>query len=297
MRITVRKTSNWKAFVLALVITILTVGNIVLANGLPPPTFYTEFNNAPEGRPYYVILFANAPDYSVDFIGVGVHGTMVDAEMMKNTSIREFLDSYEDPDKLLRAPNPIIMCEGDTYNGYFVPYLNGTHYRFVIYWDDTGEYKITEVFELARSGVRYGVDLSEEGDVLSVRDVSTEHDIKTRLPGTLFRLVMTRIGEFIIALFYGFFKKKELLTVIITNVVSNLIAQAMSLFLFGIYFLGFLIIEGVVIVAEYFVYRKFFDEERSNGRIWGYSIVANLVTAAFSFIVMCFQLMVMAYAS
>ena len=76
--------------------------------------------------------------------------------MLESTSIPGFLESYEDPDGLTPAPNPVIMCEGDTFNGFFVPYQNGNQYRIVIYWDDTGEYKITEVFELKRDGIRYG---------------------------------------------------------------------------------------------------------------------------------------------
>ena len=294
---TVRKTSRWEAFVLAIVITVLTVGNFVLANGLPAPDFYAEFNNAPEGRPYYVILFTENTEnaYYDAFFDVGIHGTVVDEEMMNNTSIPEFLESYEDPDGLVPAPNPIIMCEGDTYNGYFIPYQNRNHYRFVIYWDDTGEYRITDVFDVEKNDVRYGVDLSEEGEVLSIRDVSTEHWIKRILPGTFIRLGLTVAGEFIIALFFCFFKKKELLTVLITNVVSNLIAQMMSVFFFPIYFFAFLFIEIAVIVAEFFVYRKFFDKGRSNGRLWAYSIVANLVTAGFSFVYMFIEMLMLSY--
>ena len=283
----IRKTtriSKWQASLLALVMTVLMAGRIALANGLPPPTFDVEFNNAPGGRPYYVMLFSDAPDYQVDFYGVGIDGTIVDDEMLESTSIPGFLESYEDPDGLTPAPNPVIMCEGDTFNGFYVPYQNGNQYRIVIYWDDTGEYKITEVFELKRDGIRYAVDLSEEGEVISISDVSNERYIQRLLPGTLLRLGLTIAGEFIIALFFCFFKKRELLTVLITNVVTNSIAQMLSLFLFEIYFLAFIVIELIVIVSEFFIYRRFFDKSRSNGRIWAYTIVANLVTGSFSFV-------------
>lgn len=250
----IRKTtriSKWQISLFAFVMTVLMAGRIALANGLPPPTFDVEFNNVPGGRPYYVMLFADAPDYQVDFYGVGIDGTIVDDEMLESTSIPGFLESYEDPDGLTPAPNPVIMCEGDTFNGFFVPYQNGNQYRIVIYWDDTGEYKITEVFELKRDGIRYAVDLSEEGEVISISDVSNERYIQRLLPGTLIRLGLTIAGEFIIALFFCFFKKRELLTVLITNVVTNSIAQMLSLFLFEIYFLAFIVIELIVIVSEF----------------------------------------------
>ena len=100
--------------------------------------------------------------------------------------------------------------------------------------------RITEVFELKRDGIRYAVDLSEEGEVISISDVSNERFIQRLLPGTLIRLGLTIAGEFIIALFFCFFKKRELLTVLITNVVTNSIAQMLSLFLFELYFLAFI---------------------------------------------------------
>lgn len=284
---------RWQAFVLALVMTVMTLGNIVFANSLPSPTFYTEFNNAPEGRPYYVILLTDAPEYNVPFYDVGVHGTVMDEQMLEDTSIPEFIETYEDPDGFHIADNPVIMCEGDTYNGYFVSYEEDYNYRFIIYWDDTGEYKITESFKVSEA--RYSVDLSEDGELLSIEDVSFDYWIKSMLPGTLFRVVFTVVLEFIIALFFCFFRKKELLTVLVTNIVSNLIAQAIAVLLFGIYLFGFLLIEIAVIVVEFYIYRKFFDKGRSNGRIWAYTIVANLVTAAFSFVSMCFELLVLSY--
>lgn len=287
--------SRWQAFVLALVMTVMTLGNIVFANSLPSPTFYTEFNNAPEGRPYYVILFTDAPEYNVPFYGVGVHGTVMDEQMLEDTSIPEFIETYEDPDGFHIADNPVIMCEGDTYNGYFVSNNEDYNYRFVIYWDDTGEYKITESFKI--SDVRYGVDLSEESELLSIEDVSFDYWIKIMLPGALFRLGWTVVLEFIIALFFCFFRKKELLTVLVTNIVSNLIAQAIVVLMFGIYLFGFLLIEIAVIVAEYYVYRKFFDKSRSNGRIWAYTIVANLVTAAFSFVSVFIEALILSHLS
>ena len=285
--------SRWQAFVLALVMTVMAFGNIVLANSLPSPTFYTEFNNAPEGRPYYVILFTDAPEYNVPFYDVGVHGTVMDEQMLEDTSIPEFIETYEDPDGFHIADNPVIMCEGDTYNGYFVSSDEEYNYRFVIYWDDTGEYKITESFKI--SDGRYGVDLSEESELLSIEDVSFDYWIKSMLPGALFRLGWTVVLEFIIALFFCFFRKKELLTVLVTNIVSNLIAQAIAVLMFGIYLFGFLFIEIAVIVVEFYIYRKFFDKSRSNGRIWAYTIVANLVTATFSFVSVFIESLIISY--
>ena len=293
--LTQRRPGRWQAFILALLVTVIAVGNVVLANGLPTPTFYMEFNNAPEGRPYYVILLTADPEYVVDFDNVGVHGTIVGEERLRETSIPAFLEEYKDPDGFQVSPNPIIMCEGDTYNGYFVPFYNGNTYRFIIYWDDTDEYKITEVFSLSDYNTRYGVDLNEDSDELSVKDVSDRYWLSKTYPGTIFRLIFTVVGEFIIALFFGLFKKKELLTVLVTNLISNLIAQAMILFMVSIYIAAFLIIEALVIVVEYLVYRKFFDKERSNGRIWAYSIVANIVTALSSFVIFFFQMIMLGY--
>ena len=280
---------------ISVLIVVFATGNLVLANGLPTPSFYTEFRGAPQGRDYYVILFADDAEYVVDF-SVGIHGEIMSEDDLKETNIPAFLDSYKDPDGMTLTKNPIVRCSGVTNNGYFVPsYETGNTYRFLIYWDDTGEYKITDRFTLEHYDTRFGVDISSEGATLPVKDITAEYGVRIHIPGMIIRLVFTVTCEFLLALAFWFHRKKELLTVLITNFVSNLLANIISFFFGYFYIMGFLLIEAVVIAVEFFIYRKVFDKDRTTTRILTYSIVANLTTASTAYVIFLIDSMILAY--
>ena len=264
---------------LAAIIVVLIIGTPVLANGLPVPVFYTEFHNAPIGRDYYVILLSSESDYHSDLDNVGIHGEAMSGEQLAQTSIPAFLDSYEDPDGLIYTGEIIAKCRGNTSNGYFVPESADHIYRFLIYWDDTDEYKITDTFTLGQSNLRFSVDLSKDGETIPIKDITTRYSITRHIPRTLILMAFTAVTEWIIALLFGFEKKKEQRTVIVTNLVSNFIANVICLVSFPIYIYAFVFIETGVIIVENAIYKKNFDKERSRNRILAYTITANLVTA------------------
>ena len=270
---------------------------MVLANGLPMPIFYTEFCGAQEGRDYYVLLFASDVNDLLDpwEFDVGIHGESLREDDLKDTSLPSFLDSYKDPDGLQLTQKPVVRCSGDTYNGYFVPTANGNRYRFLIYWEDTGEYKITDIFTVDKYDIRFRVDISGGEETLPVKDITSAYGIKIHIPGILIRLFFTVTCEFLLALAFRFLRKKELLTVIATNFVSNLLANIISLFYAYLYLMGFLLIEAVVIAVEFFVYRKIFDKDRTTKRILTYSIVANLTTASTAFVFLIIDTMILSY--
>ena len=264
---------------LTAIIVVLVTGVTVLGNGLPMPVFYASFHNAPADRDYYVILLTSNSDYYPAFEDVGIHGDLMRDEQLEQTSIPAFLESYEDPDGLVFNDDPIVRCSGNTYNGYFIPTSSDHAYRFLIYWDDTGEYKITDTFTLGESNLRYYIDLSKDGDTIPIKDITVQYGISRHIPAVLILMAFTAGTEWFIALIFDFGRKKEQLTVIVTNLVTNLIANVICLISLPIYIYAFAFIEAGAIIAENAIYKKRFDKDRSWKRILAYTITANIITA------------------
>ena len=66
--------------------------------------------------------------------------------------------------------------------------------------------------------------------------------------------------------------------------ITNLALQAVLIIIpIGSYITRFIIMEMVIVIAEYLIYKKYIKEQSSN-KILFYALVANLVTALLTFL-------------
>ncbi len=166
-------------------------------------------------------------------------------------------------------------CAGGSRYWHMFSYF-GTpdRYKVLIINQDTGERKITD--EIIRT------DFDSEVTI----DYRTMHAApvsRSKILRILIALVVTVVVEVLIALLMKL--KKYLPLIIITNLISNLLLQSLMIFVpLGNYFVRFFILEVLVVVMEFLVYKKFMKGQ-STQHILRYTIAANVVTAALTFLI------------
>ena len=104
----------------------------------------------------------------------------------------------------------------------------------------------------------------------------------------LFRAAVTIIAEMALAYLFGFREKKELLAVLIVNLITQILLNlvlAVSDYFGGmlVWMFMFVIGEAAVVVVEMIIY-LFALKKQKKGKIVFYALLANLLSAMFTFI-------------
>ena len=150
-------------------------------------------------------------------------------------------------------------------------------FKVAVYDPADGSLKVSDPAERTAFDTFYTADLNEDGIVLD-EDVH----LKREIIGLLSRMILTVAVELVLALIFGYRKKKEIGTIVKTNLFTQLLLNLVMAFMD--YYMGmmvwiflFPVMELVVLVIEMIVYlRKFRDHSRWKTIL--YSILANLAT-------------------
>lgn len=264
----------------------------VSANSMMRPRHYAEFINTKDYSKYYVLLLSKKPDSKFKQVLISSKNeSLGDAYMLYNSEydipnyisdgVDTFLKDFDGLDGFTYEENMcgLQCCWGDsiiTYNDHLTS--DEVLARYLIYWPDSGEYKLSETFSFSNTA-RTRVDMSEESEYFTVTNLAYAYDLNAVLPGIAFHLAATLIIEVLIAIFFKFRSKKQLATIIVTNVITNITVNIVAVLSLKNYISFYVLIELAVLVVEFIVYRLVMSKEVKTGRILLFTAAANLFSA------------------
>ena len=167
-------------------------------------------------------------------------------------------------------------------NYHYIHSSEDATFRFLIYWPDSGNYKLSETFQLKKSE-RVRIDMSEEKELLPVTDLEYAYGLNAVLPGLAAHLGVTVLVEVLVALFFKLRTKKQLTAIVLTSALTNLAADSAALLSLMYYMRFYILFELAVFVMGFIVYRLVFSKDIKTGRLLIYTAAANLISAAAGF--------------
>ena len=164
-------------------------------------------------------------------------------------------------------------CGGNNQHEHYFSYFGTPEtYKVVIVFNN-GETKITDVIH--RTDFRSEITI----DVNTMEVVSKEN-VSSTSKSILIPLLVTIIVEIIIALVM---KLKNIKVLLITNVITNILLQLLLMYTPLSYILTFVILETLIFIIEYLIYKKYF-KDISKQKIISYTLLANLATVILTFV-------------
>ena len=264
-------------FCLMIVITVIfAMFGTVSANSLPEPTIHLSTLNAPKGRDYFIVMFHEPHAGLMDNYFFDEDDKNADAVAKLN----DFLSGYEDPDGLT-ASSTTRLNNGNTRIPYYGFSAADRDLRIMVYYPDNGEYVISDIFHIEGRYEEYSVDLSGTGPRIKVRNYTDTYNRKNMILVMALDLAFTLVAETGLAIAMGYKSKKEVRTIFLTNVATNMTANVL-IFIFIKYFVFFLLLlEAGIIAVEYSVYKRVVPKERKRSTLFAYVLGANLFSALF----------------
>ena len=156
-------------------------------------------------------------------------------------------------------------CSGNSEHKHNFGYFGTPDtYKVVIIDNDTGIIKITDIIHRDDFASKITIDVNE---MKFQQSSSVKLIIKNIIEAEL-------IIEVMIALIMNF---KHLKVIIFVNLCTNFMLQILLIVSPNSYYISFGILELLVIIIEYLIYKKYIKEE-SNKKILAYTIIANLMS-------------------
>ncbi len=249
----------------------------VFADVGPKPSVTIIVENAPE-KSYYVTLLAKS-SYGPWHQVAGIEEMPVNSEEEKRAA-QLFLD-YEDKNGFFLLSNMSGDLKGK--NEFSWTYYPPEEFKVAICTPDDGTVYVSEALEreafYSYFRVTYGSDPLVAQEESHLGRVFLE---------SLLRVAVTIAVELFLAYLFGYREKKQLLTIGIVNIVTQMILNAFLVFCdyFGgalMWMIMFPIGEIIVFVIELIVY-LFTIGKGKKGKAFLYTLLANAASAAFTFI-------------
>lgn len=163
-------------------------------------------------------------------------------------------------------------CNGNSKHEHYFNYFGTPEtYKVVIIYNNTGETKVTDVIHRTDFSSNITIDVDTMNVVKSAQNIKTI-DIS---------LILTVAVEIIVALIM---KIKNIKTIFIVNLITNIILQLALIYIPLSYMLTFTIMEILVIITEYLIYKKYFNNIPKN-KVITYTLIANIISALLTFII------------
>ena len=250
-------------------------------------------------KPSITIKLKNMPtdDYLIDLLVYDENGKNYDSPLNYNGNGEQYSDSNNDLKtitvKQLETLHKINYdnwisestrwnayllfadCSGNSKNEHYFSYF-GTpdRYKILIINNDTGEIKVSD--EIKRKDLTSNITIDYKN--MNVMSKGSINIVKI-----IVALMITIVVEVIIALIMRL--KNNIKLIVMTNLITNLVLQALLILMpIGSYMIRFIILEIVVIISEYLIYRKYIKEQ-STSKIISYALVANVVTTLLTFFI------------
>lgn len=236
---------------------VLTFSVTAFADMGPKPSVHITFKNAPD-EPYFVTLLSKADhygpwsaeqDWNYDYI----------TEPEKSAS--DYLSHYEDPDGYYFIGNVAECTETGSYSWTYYP---PDPFKILVYYPESGTVVTGEIQSRYAFDSYYEIDLSEPDFT-----PKTNYDYLPEILSLIIRVVLTLAVELLIALLFGFKKKKLFLFVTIVNIVTQLLLNLVLNFIefkagFLAFVLVYVLLEILVAVFECLLYLLFFKKISPN---------------------------------
>lgn len=161
---------------------------------------------------------------------------------------------------------------------------NNKHEHYFSYFGTPETYKVVIVFnngETRVTDVIHRTDFQSEITIdVNTMEVVSKGNVSSTLKSILIPLLITIIVEIIIALVMKF---KNIKVIFLTNAITNILLQLLLIYSPLSYILTFAILEILIFITEYLIYKKYF-KDISKLKIISYTLLANLITVILTFV-------------
>ncbi|MBR4461336.1 MAG: hypothetical protein IKS51_01990 [Erysipelotrichaceae bacterium] len=257
-----------KLFILFTILFLSLTCRPVSADMGPKPSVNISFENAPD-HPYYVTLLGTE-----EFTGPwsAVTAELIDSQEVDVRPAYVAFYEYAQATGLYFCDFVSECSEDDEFKwGYYPP----EQFHIAVYDGDT--LRVSDVIEREAFDSYYKIDLS--GSELNVVE---DYHITRYVISFLIRMVATIVIEVVLALLFGYRKKKELKTIVFTNILTQFLLNGIMLLLD--YYSGLLVwvfvypaMELAVFIIELAVYLINFKGHRKL-KTFFYTLIANGLT-------------------
>ena len=259
-----------KLFLLFTVLFLSICTRPVSADMGPKPSVTISFQNAPD-HPYYVTLLSTQEFY-------GPWGPLSEEEIAnQEEELRPAYEAFQDYAERngLYFLNYVQECsENDQFKWSYYP---PETFRIAVYDAVSKTLKVSDTCKREAFYTYYNVDLNT-GELLPENDPH----LSPYLLSFALRMILTIMIEVFIALLFGYKEKKEIKTIIIANIVTQLLLNVIMLFLD--YYSGMLVwlfvfpaLELGVFLTELLVYLFLFKNHKKL-KTFFYTLIANGLT-------------------
>ena len=259
------------------------LGTYAFADFGPKPSVVVEFKNAGD-QEYYVTLVARE-----DKLGGPYHRiTIADQSEIQNPTVWNRLVGYEDPDGLIFAGN-VQKLTGD--GAYEWSYCPPEEFRILVCIPSNGYVQVSkEIQSQYAFDSYYQVDFDDLPEnwngAVGTFPVTRKYNVLWQAGAFLLRLAVTVVIECLLAVCFGFTKKRQLWLIFGVNCATQLAMNLLiltqgSVHIFVFYVIQYALAELGVMLAEGLVYYlalpKLADpnDTRKEHPIW-YAVVGNL---------------------
>lgn len=254
--------------ILAVILLLIMSASPVKADVGPKPSVEITFVNAPD-EPYYAVLLSDQETYGP--WSAGNAGSSIDER-----DVAAFFEEYKDKDGFYYIGNAVKVTD----NTYRWTYYPPQRFKILVYFPESGKVLVTDVQE------RYAFDSFYTCD-LDTGVVAEKPDFSKNLIGFGIRVILTILIELLIGLLFGFRSAGSRKVIIITNLITQILLNAvMGILNYSsgllVWLIFFPLMELIVILIESIVYGFALKEQKAGRRIF-YAIIANLVSAILGF--------------
>lgn len=164
-------------------------------------------------------------------------------------------------------------CSGNIFHSHYFSYFGTPEtYKVVIVFNN-GETRVTDVIHRTDFQSEITIDVN-------TMEVVSKGNVSPTLKSILIPLLITIIVEIIIALVMKF---KNIKVIFLTNAITNILLQLLLIYSPLSYILTFAILEILIFITEYLIYKKYF-KDISKSKIISYTLLANLITVILTFV-------------
>lgn len=268
-------------FIFALLLFTFSFSVCAFADMGPKPSVNVEFTGG-QGKEYYVTLLSENDS-------TGPYYTAKQGDIMQNKpsniiSAAEKFEEYKDEDGYYFIQYVENCTESGKFNWTYYP---PKKFKILVYFPETNSYAVSEVCERYAFHSYFKTDLTEavsgENTVCGIT-TSKNYNFKKELVSLFVRIAITILAEMLIALAFGLRTKKQLLTVLGVNVLTQVVLNVLLNIInyksgYWAFVINYVWMEAAVVAIEYFVLKKIINLEEKerfkNIIVFCYSLVSN----------------------
>ena len=275
---------NKKNLLLLIVAFLLLLGRPLSADVGPKPSVTVNIENAPD-KSYYMVLLSKAESYG-PWTVTSVDGADLSGMEESERAAFTFFAAYQDPDGYHFLGNMSRDLRG--VNEYRWGYYPPDEFKIAVYCPEDETFRLSGPLERDAFDSYFLVDYSAP-------DLNAREDPQLLITFLYFllRVVLTIIIEFIIGQIMGYRSKGERRTIIIVNLITQVLLNAFLSFMdyYGggmVWLIMFPLGELAVFIIELVIY-MIAMRRKSKLRTFFYTLIANVISAGLTLLAVVIQ--------